>query len=196
MPLPVDHSARRDFVIAVTTDLIAASGLEAVSLRNVAKAAGYSTSIITHYFEDKQQLMLLTYLAAAGRSRRRVVEAVAHPDRPLERALLALLPVDDESRRDWKVYFAFLASTVGAPDLARAQANWVRGTMDLLVPAVRSRIAMRVPSRPIDAQAQARRLLNFVNGTGILALLDPASWPPDRIETGVRDEIAYHCLEG
>ena len=61
MPLIVDHEFRRKEVAAVASQLIARAGLEAVTIRDVAQAAGCSTAIVSHYFHNKRELLLFTY---------------------------------------------------------------------------------------------------------------------------------------
>ena len=64
MPRVVDHEARRAEVAAVAADLIARRGLDGVSVRDVAAAGGYSTTVVTHYFASKRELLLHAYRSA------------------------------------------------------------------------------------------------------------------------------------
>jgi AcrR family transcriptional regulator len=49
MPLIVDREKRRRKVAAIATKMIAREGPDAVTVRDVAAAAGYSTKVISHY---------------------------------------------------------------------------------------------------------------------------------------------------
>ncbi len=76
MPLPtsavartVDHNLRRDEVATLATALIARGGIDAATVRDIAAAGGYSTKVVSRYFSDKRELLLLVYRAAAERAR-------------------------------------------------------------------------------------------------------------------------------
>ena len=60
MPKQVDHERRRRAVAAVAADLVAAEGRRALTVRNVADAAGYSTTVVSHYFDDLADLLRLS----------------------------------------------------------------------------------------------------------------------------------------
>ena len=71
MPRTVDPVERRARVAAAARAVIARDGLDATSVRRVAAEAGSSTTVVTHYFADKQALLLAAvqdaYAAAAPR---------------------------------------------------------------------------------------------------------------------------------
>ena len=56
MPRTVDPVERRAHVAAAARVVIARDGLDATSVRRVAAEAGSSTTVVTHYFADKQDL--------------------------------------------------------------------------------------------------------------------------------------------
>ena len=62
----VDQTERRTQVAAAARAVIARDGLEGASVRRVAAEAGSSTTVVTHYFADKDALLL----AAVGWSGR------------------------------------------------------------------------------------------------------------------------------
>ena len=72
MPRVVDHEARRAEVAAVAADLIARRGLDGVSVRDVAAAGGYSTTVVTHYFASKRELLLQAYRSAGTATEERL----------------------------------------------------------------------------------------------------------------------------
>ena len=191
MPPPVDHDARRQLVIAVARRLVASKGLDALSMRAVATRAGYSTSIVTHYFRDKNDLIRSIYIDAATRSRQRLMAALAEREERLRRGLQAMLPVDEGSRRDWKIYFAYMGSSVAASPLTKAHAKWMSGTLDLLGQAIAEEIVSGALPQSLDSGTQAQRLLNFVTGIGIMATINRTEWPAARIEECLRQELEF-----
>jgi AcrR family transcriptional regulator len=179
VPAPVDHEARRRFVISKTADLIASSGIDATSVRTVAKAAGYSTSIVTHYFEDKAHLLTATYLDVVARRQARLLAVSLDGEDPLRSATIAMLPMDAASRAEWAVYCAFLGSAVGIKSLASIQAQSIDRSSEILAMFVRRDIEKgRMPKATVVEEA-THDLIVCVTGIGVVAMLDPNGRGPD-----------------
>ena len=70
----VDHEQRRLRIAEFAINLIAAEGLSAATVRRIAADAGFSTTAITHYFADKQELLDAVQVAIE-RDRIRLQEA-------------------------------------------------------------------------------------------------------------------------
>jgi AcrR family transcriptional regulator len=187
MPKPTDHDERRRFVVSVATSLILAEGLEAVTQRNVAKAAGYSTAIVNHYFRNKQELLLLIYRSAAEAFRDRVEAIIARSRPALRDVLIGMLPLDEESRRQWQVFCAFLGSGVGNPVLSREQASRIRAAEERLAGLIAEECAGGLSAR--DADTHAGRLVNFINGLGVGIVIAPDQWPGQRAISFVDREL-------
>ncbi|MEW2382159.1 TetR family transcriptional regulator C-terminal domain-containing protein [Micromonospora sp. NPDC047707] len=124
MPKKVDPRQRRTLIADALMRVAAEQGLEAVSLRHVAAAAGVSAGMVQHYFRTKDEMMTFALSVVRDRSQARVTDAVtALGDRPAPRHLLramiaALLPLDEQSRDDGRVALAFLAYTAVRPETA------------------------------------------------------------------------------
>lgn len=180
MPRYVDHAARRDLVARVAADLAADEGLEAMTVRRVAEAAGFSTTVVSHYFTDRRDLMVTTYRAAAARSSDRFDAALAGSDRPLRSCLEALLPLDEDRRRDWRIWFAFWALATADRQLGAEQLDRVRSARVRITRVLeRERDSGRIRSE-LDLRDVAYRLLVLVHGLGTQAVFDPEYWTPAR----------------
>nr|WP_296067778.1 TetR family transcriptional regulator C-terminal domain-containing protein [uncultured Actinoplanes sp.] len=166
MPKKVDHESRRRLIADALMRVAAEQGLEAVSLRHVAAAAGVSAGMVQHYFRTKDEMMAFALSVVKDRSQARVEAAVAGlgPDpapRALVRALIAaLLPLDDASREDGRVALAFLAYTAVRP---AASASLREDTAQLV-----AFIAGLLPVTPAEPAAAA--LLALMEGLGVYLL--------------------------
>ena len=184
MPSPVDHDVRRRQVTRIAADLVATGGVQALTTRNVAAAAGTSTTVVSHYFADKRDLVLSTYREVRNRVTARL-DAAEDAENPLVSALSAYLPLDEDRRRDWRLLFAFTGLAATDPDLAREQRErslaarrHLRGVLDKEVLAGRL-------ATDLDTGRAARDLLSGVLGIGMQALFDPDRWPAAEMEDAV-----------
>ena len=179
MPRYVDHSNRRDFVTEVAADLIATSGIEALTIRRVATEAGFSTAVVSHYFDDKRDLQRSTFRAAATRSGERFEAAVRSPVRTIASCLEALLPLDAGSRRDWLLFMAFWGIAASDQELAGEQRRRVRSARTRVFNVLRE-------ERGDDAETlgqlrvAAGSLLTIVQGISSQAVFDPQYWTARR----------------
>ncbi len=57
MPRLLDGETRTDEIIRGIGRLIITGGLEAVTLRNIAKEVGISSGTLTHHYESRERLM-------------------------------------------------------------------------------------------------------------------------------------------
>ncbi|MBL7259213.1 TetR family transcriptional regulator [Actinoplanes sp. LDG1-01] len=122
MPKIVDHDARRRLIADALMKVAADQGLEAVSLRHVAAAAGVSVGMVQHYFHTKDEMMAFALAAVMDRTETRIRTAVAGlgenpPPRLLLRTMIAaLLPLSGTARDDGRVALAFLAYAAVRPE--------------------------------------------------------------------------------
>src|SRR3981081_4935918 len=58
MPKIVDHAQRRDEIAHVACQVVAHYGFEKATVARIARAAGYTTGMVAHYYESKQDIIL------------------------------------------------------------------------------------------------------------------------------------------
>jgi len=54
----VDHAQRREIFAAAALRVIMRDGIAGLTVRAVAKEAGFTTGALTHYFHSKDQLLI------------------------------------------------------------------------------------------------------------------------------------------
>lgn len=131
MPRLVDREERQADFVAAIWRLLAREGLTAATLRRVAAEAGCTTGALTHYFADRDALLLAALRAAhdqaAGRMLRAARAATDPPSR-LHAILREALPLDAPRQEEWRVWLSFWAATLQSPALAaenrRRTAQW------------------------------------------------------------------------
>lgn len=177
MPKIVDAEARRQELAVAAARVIARTGIEGASMREVAAEAGWTTGTLVHYFRNKRELLRFTLETSLDQRRaRRAGREALSPEAALRETLLGALPLDDESRAHWLVTVAFCSGAGGDADLADIQRDAYRdfrGNVAELVVAA-DRVA------PAGSTIEAERLIAAADGIALQALFDPESWPAER----------------
>jgi AcrR family transcriptional regulator len=185
MPRYVDHDARRRHIAATAAELVGTRGLEALTFRNVAEAAGSSTTVLTHYFADKRDLLQFTFEVVAERSGARFDQA-QRDGGGLRECLEALLPLDPERQTEWRLLTCYWGMAVSDPNLAQAQARHVRSAQRRIESMLRQHYPHLVGA---DPEVVARRLVTLVHGLGAHSALDPGHWSPADQRRVLADEL-------
>lgn len=193
MPAVVDHENRRLHVARIAADIIARVGIESLTMRQIAAEAGYSTAIVTHYFSSKQELLLHTYRTAAANAQARVAEALDRDPSDLLGCLEGLLPRDEPSIQDWKVYLAFWHIAVLDPDFAAEQASQALNARRLLRGVLEARARRGLLPAAAELDVVARRLLVIVIGVAVQSVFDPVTWSPESQREYLIAELGPLC---
>ena len=189
MPARTDHDQRRRHIARIAADLVATGGLAAATHRRIAEASGASTTVVSHYFTDKHDLVTTTYTEVGDRVTARLQTAADSTD-PLPSTLEALLPLDEDRIRDWRLLFTFLGLAATDTELTaqqRARATAARLRIEHAITAEQQAGRLRTD---IDAKEAGRLLLAVVLGIGMQALFDPAEWADDHIRDTVHSALA------
>jgi AcrR family transcriptional regulator len=177
MPKVVDIEQRRAQLTEAAARLIARSGLESATMREVAAEAGWTTGALTHYFTDKRELLLTTFQASlANRRAQRPNDEHADPAAQLRASLEGALPLDTARRRHWMVTIAFCSQAAGDAELAATQRAAYREFRDH-VASLAARCGLADAQ---GADACAERLIAVADGIAVQALFDGQGWPACR----------------
>ena len=141
--------------------------------------------MVTHYFRSKRELILDTYQTMASRSRARLEQAMRGSDDPLAACLHALLPLDDPTRLEWRVWLAYQGMSVGDPELTRIWASRAASAVDRITRLIE---AERLPSS-IDPAMEGDRLFALIQGMSFQSIVDPKRWSPAYLRRIVDTEL-------
>ena len=174
MPRIVDHEKRREEIAEAAWRVVERAGPEGVNMREIAREAGHTTGVVTHYFRGKRELMAFAFGLMVERSTGRVAEAAASSG-PAE-ALAQLLPLDEERRRETTVWLALMSASLTDPHLAVELRQRYRDAREATLPVFRAALDK---SRE-NPDGVADELLALVDGITVDALTDPEGYPPGR----------------
>ncbi|MCK8683289.1 TetR/AcrR family transcriptional regulator [Pseudomonas umsongensis] len=188
MPIQVNHDERRKLVGEVVARIIASKGLEAVTVREVAKASGFSTRVVSHYFSGKREVLLLCYRQTAIRAQQRLNSAVAAAPGDVAAGIDALLPYHAQAREDWLVWVSFWGMAIGDPEFSAVQRLQVRASQEYLQ-ALLTTAMLPLPTHGFDPVYAARNLMASLSGMVVQAAFDPEQWPSERQQAYLRSAI-------
>ncbi|MEM7136928.1 MAG: TetR/AcrR family transcriptional regulator [Myxococcota bacterium] len=189
MPRIVDAEQRRAEIAKAAAHAIVAHGIDDVTMVAIARAAGMTTGAVTHYFADKDDVILAALRWADGAMQARTAQALEEHD-DVAAIILAALPQDEASRTEWLVWCVFYDRATRNPALMAEQrardAEWQRMAVQVL-----SEMRGRGELDPcVDIEAEAHLAVALVDGIGFHAASDPASWPEDKQQRLVAQYLA------
>lgn len=182
VPCVAELSTRptKDVLTDVLLDITAQHGLEAVSVRQVATAAGVSIGTVQHHFPTKDAMLTAAFTEVVRRVRERVANVELGPDvqRNLTTVLRELLPLDERRATEVRIQVAFAARAATAPALAGLQAGILAEVTGSIAEVIA--LAGHGAVGPEDAHRKAHIALAAVDGLALHAVssgswLDPAT---------------------
>jgi AcrR family transcriptional regulator len=180
----VDQDERRRRIARVAVDLVSREGLQAATIRRIAAEVGFSTTVVTRYFAEKQELLRWAYQATADEGRARLERALAADPTDLVAALTGMAAVDEASMRLWRAFVAFCDEAARDPVFAHEQRRHTDRAIGQLADIIRARYG----ERP-DIEDAARLLNGLVQGISVQVVVDPARWPPGQIRAVLRAQV-------
>lgn len=180
----IDHDQRRREIAEITIDLVAREGIGAATIRHIAAEGGFSTTAITHYFADKEELLVWAFVVLSREGERRFEAQLARDPHDVVGALLTMVPWCEVNRRRWKGYLAFWDEAARNPYLASLVA---KGTQTGLAQLERL-VLIRDPA-PADLGRSVRLLNALVQGLALQMLVDPASWPFETVRRTLHEAL-------
>ena len=180
MPKKVDHKERREAFLAAAYRTIKKRGIDGVTIRAVAREAGFTTGALVHYVDSKDKLLVQASEYAARDVRVEMETAEALPDKieALRQVVYLALPSDEEKRGNWNFWLGFWERSTHNAAVRRVThlryAEWITRT-ERLIEAAQS--AGRVDSE-IDVHLAARAVVALVDGIATQALRSGTGMSP------------------
>ncbi|GAA1304657.1 TetR family transcriptional regulator [Planotetraspora silvatica] len=191
MPKIVNHEERRDEVVAAARRIILRDGIEAATTRAIAKEAGYSNGVLTHYFTDKDDILV----SALESSHRRIADRLARKLsgrgglEALKEVLLDNVPLDAERVMETGLEIGFWGRSLTSPDLLEVQRREAAELRYLVVSLLQSAAEAGQIRTDEDLDDVAERLLALVDGLSVHRLLYPSRITEERLERLILGEL-------
>src|SRR5215468_9789925 len=95
MPKIVDHDQRRDEIALVACRVVAEHGFDQATIVRIAREAGYTTGMVAHYFDTKQDIVIAALRLILRRIEERLTRSAGEPQADLLAVLSEALPIDE-----------------------------------------------------------------------------------------------------
>ncbi|MNX36588.1 HTH-type transcriptional regulator BetI [compost metagenome] len=184
MPKRVDSASQRRAIASAALAVINDVGLEGARLRDVAQAANVTTGAVMHYFDGKDAVLEAALEEAVRRILAKQDRARETPGRLDVRTFIrgasSYLPIDAESRLEWRVWLAFWGRAIADDRLRALHRQYYAEIVARLIALLPSlRTAEPAPS-PQQLQRCADAVIAAIDGIGTRATLEPELWPAER----------------
>jgi AcrR family transcriptional regulator len=189
VPKIVDHEKRRDEIALVACRVVAEGGFDQATIVRIAREAGYTTGMVAHYFDTKQDIII----AALRLMLRRIDERLqrnSEGERPELLTLLAeMLPVDEERYVECAFWIAFWGQVTADKRLKRINA-WVHGEYQRLYERCLSRAWPEWQRWSAEARDSVLRSVStFINGLTASTVANRSDWPAEKQVAQMRLQV-------
>ena len=174
MPRVANHDERREEIAEAVWRVIEGRGLEGASMREIAREAGYTTGVLSHYFRDKRELLAFAFGLVVDRSTERISRVAGEAG--LLDALAELLPLDEGRSREARVWLILVSASLQDPELAAEIRERYGKVREVMAPLFEAAVE-RSRNGTFD-ELSGDELLAAVDGITVEALADPERYPP------------------
>jgi AcrR family transcriptional regulator len=183
MPKKVDHDARREELVLAAWRVIAANGIDEVTIRDIARESGYSSGVLAHYFKNKDDLLAHALQLSHTRIRKRYdaeVEETSSAVDALRAILIDNLPIDEQRDLETRIEMSFWARALRNEELHEIQQKESETLRSLLRELVEKAQKDKAISKKHDREEILELLGAVIDGISLHALLYPDRLAPKR----------------
>ncbi len=178
----MSQQARRIEVSEAAWKVIVREGLDRTSLRAIARELDCTTGVVSHYFRDKQELILFA-LNQVTEKLKQAMEEIAEQPLSIERLVAMLctfLPLDPKRQEILRVWVAFLGYAVGREPLMVEHQTSAGQLREIIMQELAALQLANIIREDIDAGMEANVLLAMVNGIALDSLIQNQCLTPEQ----------------
>ena len=173
MARQADHNERRKLFAAAALAVISREGLEGLTMREVAKEAGFTTGALTHYFQSKDEVLIAASEAGADVVRPEMDDAAtgASARAALRELLYTVLPTSAAMKAQWRFWIAFWERAAHSPQVQRVMRERYFEYTNRVATVIRRSQEQGETPREIDAERAAREIIALIDGIGVQVMI-------------------------
>jgi TetR/AcrR family transcriptional repressor of bet genes len=180
MPKIVDHDQRRDEIALVACRVVADYGFDQATVVRIAREAGYTTGMVAHYFDTKQDIIIAALRLILRRIDERLTPAAGQARPDLLQLLTEALPVDEQRYTECAFWIAFWGQVSADKRLKRINA-WVHREYMRLFERCLARAWPEWARWTLGTRDQVlRSIVTFINGLTAGAVVSRSHWAPEQ----------------
>jgi len=178
MPKIVDHEQRRDEIALVACRVVAQYGFEQATVARIAREAGYTTGMIAHYFDTKQDIIIAALRLILRRIEERLTPSAERAE--LLTLLSEALPVDATRFTECAFWIAFWGQMPTDRRLKRIN-GWLHREYLRLFERCLAHGWSEWRDWPMSLRDQVlRSVVTFINGITASTVASRSDWPATR----------------
>lgn len=173
MARQADHVERRRLFAAAALNVISRDGLEGLTLREVAREAGFTTGALTHYFQSKDELLIAAseYSAELVRVPMDELALGASARESLRQLIYTALPSTTVMKGNWRFWVAFWERGAHSPRVNQVMRDRYHEWTNRVASLVRRAQEQGQARADLDAARFAHELVALVDGIGVQVLI-------------------------
>jgi AcrR family transcriptional regulator len=180
MPKIVDHEQRREEIALVACRVVAQYGFEQATIVRIAREAGYTTGMVAHYFDTKQDIVIAALRLILRRIEERLTPGGADGQAQLLTVLTEALPVDETRYIECAFWIAFWGQVPADRRLKRIN-GWLHREYLRLFERCLARGWREWQHWPGATREQVlRSVMTFINGITASTVTSRGDWPAER----------------
>jgi AcrR family transcriptional regulator len=168
-----DHNERRRLFAAAALAVISRDGLEGLTMREVAKEAGFTTGALTHYFQSKDEVLIAVSEYGAEVVRPPMEEAAsgASARASLRDLFYTILPTSTAMKAQWRFWLAFWERAAHSPQVQRVMRERYVEYVGRVSTVIKRAQAQGEVDAAVNAEVVARELVALVDGLSVQVLI-------------------------
>lgn len=176
MPRFVDHEQRKAEIVAAVVEAIAEGGFKSFTLRSLAQRMGGSSTLITHYFPNREALLqaLLDSAMSEATEQAETLQRIADPHERLHAVLEWFLPNTPESLQLERVRIVLVGHIESEPMVAGFFKQLEEGMRGLMRKSLQEFVDPKALEDMVDL------LRAWTSGVALSAVEHPEIWSPQR----------------
>ena len=197
MPKKVDHVKQREKIAVATWNVIAKGGMEKATVRNIAREAGVSVGSLRHYFSTQAELLSFAMKLVSERVSQRIneIDFSMPPLDAMKRMLREVLPLEDDTKKEMEVWFAFTQKALSEPELQSLSKEVYLKMRYGFEQVIKTLVKLDLARPNINVELEVDRLYALIDGLAIHGLMHPEYLSNEMIESILDSHLKSLCKQ-
>jgi Transcriptional regulator len=197
MPKKVDHVKQREKIAVATWNVIAKGGMEKATVRNIAREAGVSVGSLRHYFSTQAELLSFAMKLVSERVSQRIneIDFSLPPLDAMKRMIREVLPLEDDTKKEMEVWFAFTQKALSEPELQPLSKEVYLKMRYGFEQVIKTLVKLDLARPNINVELEVDRLYALIDGLAIHGLMHPEYLSNEMIESILDSHLKSLCKQ-